>query len=271
MHFRKGLPLLVAALVGPAALALQANAPGPAGAAKAPGFEVATIKPNPRTDGAWRLQPTPDGYTGLDVSLRELVGEAYGIYDGRLLTGGPPWIDRERFDLEAKFDAAEVPDAKTLSFRQRADMLRALLEARFRLKVHRESKDFPVYHLVLGKSGPKLSETRPEDVYQGVSGANCLFRRSRPGYIQAQGCAPKDLEDLLRGASGRTVLDKTGMAGRYDFELRWAPENAAADSPEASAPSIFTALQEQLGLRLEPASAALSVLVIDAAERPSEN
>jgi uncharacterized protein (TIGR03435 family) len=82
---------------------------------------------------------------------------------------------------------------------------------------------------------------------------------------------PKDLEDMLRFATGRTVIDKTGITTRYDFELRWTPDNTPADSPEASAPSIFTALQEQLGLKLEPATAPLDILVIDSAERPSEN
>jgi uncharacterized protein (TIGR03435 family) len=271
MHVRKPLPLLVAALVGSAALAQHAVAPAPPSATKAPTFEVATIKPNARTDGPWRLQPTPDGYTGTDISLLKLVGEAYGIYDVKLITGGPPWIDLDKFDLEAKFDATEIPDAKNLTYRQRADMLQALLAERFGLKVHRETKEFPVYNLVIAKGGPKLEETKPEDVTRGVSGVSCLFRRGRRGYVQVQGCMPKDLEGLLRFATGRTVIDKTGITTRSDFELRWTPDDTPADAPEASGQSIFTAVQEQLGLKLVPATAPLNILVIDSAARPSEN
>jgi uncharacterized protein (TIGR03435 family) len=271
MPTRKFVQLLVAALVGPVAIAQQAIAPAPPAGAKVLTFEVATIKPTARTDGAWRLQPTPDGYTGMDISLLKLVGEAYGIYGVKLITGGPPWIDRDKFDLEAKFNAAEIPDANKLTFRQRADMLQPFLADRFRLKVHRETKEFPVYNLVIAKGGPKLKQTKPEQVTQGVGGASCLFRRSRGGYIQVQDCMPKDLEDQLRFATGRTVIDKTGITTRSDFELRWTPDDTPTDSPEASAPSIFTALQEQLGLKLEPAIAPLNILVIDSAERPSEN
>ncbi len=270
MPLTKSLSLVVAALVGCAALAQQAIAPAPTVATAIPAFEVATIKPTTRTNG-WRLQPTPDGYTGMNVSLLKLVGEAYGIYDAKRITGGPPWIDRDKFDLEAKFDAAEIPDAKNLTFRQRADMLRPLLADRFRLKVHREIREFPVYDLVIAKGGPKLKETKPEDVAQSVGGASCLFSRSRRGYIQVQGCMPKDLEDLVRSETGRTVIDKTGITTRSDFELRWTPDNTPADAPEASGQSIFTALQEQLGLKLVPATAPLSILVIDSATRPSEN
>lgn len=271
MPGRKLLLLLTVAFSGPAVLAQQATATAPATPAKVLTFEVATIKPTARTDGSWRLEPTPDGFTGMDISLLKLVGEAYGIYDANLLTGGPPWIDRDRFDLEAKFNAAELPGANNLTSRQRADMLRPLLADRFHLKVHFEPKEFPVYNLVIGKGGPKLHPTKPEDVTQTVGGAACLFSRSRRGYIQVQGCTMKDMEDAFRSFSGRTVFDHTGLTARYDFDLTWTPENTPADSPEATGASIFTALQEQLGLKLEPATAPLDVLVIDSAEKPSEN
>lgn len=270
-HSLKPLALVFAALLGPVALAQQTIVPASPAPSKVLTFEVATIKPSARTDGAWRLQSTADGYTGMDISLLTLVGEAYGIYDSKLLTGGPAWIDRDKFDIEAKFNATEFPDAKNMTFRQRADMLQPLLAERFHLKVHREIKTFVVYNLVIAKDGPKLEETKPGTVYQGVGGASCVFRRGHNGYIQVQGCTPKDLESLLRAATGRPVIDRTGIAKRYDFELRWAPDNVPADSPEASAPSIFTALREQLGLKLVPASAPLSTLVIDSAEKPSEN
>ncbi|WP_158822114.1 TIGR03435 family protein [Granulicella sp. S156] len=271
MHLRRSLTLVVAALVGCAAVAQQVITPAPTVTTAVPAFEVATIKPSGRTDGSLRLEPTPDGFTGMNISLLNLVGEAYGIFDAQLITGGPPWIDRDKFDLEAKFNAAEIPDAKNLTYRQRGEMLQSLLADRFHLKVHWEKRTFPVYDLVIAKGGPKLRETKPEDVFQGVGGASCLFRGSRRGYIQVQGCRPKDLEDHLRSATGRTVIDKTGITTRSDFELRWTPDNTPADAPESTGQSIFTALQEQLGLKLVPATAPLNILVIDSASRPSEN
>ena len=268
MRAGKHLRFLVVALAGCPLLAQQAPPPP---ATKVFTFEVATIKPTARTDGAWRLQATPDGYTGMDISLLKLVGEAYGIYDSKLITGGPPWIDRDKFDLEAKFSTAENPEAKDLTYRQRADMLQPLLADRFALKLHKETREFPIYNLVIAKGGPRLQETKPDDVPHGVGGTSCLFRRSRPGYIQVQGCMTKDLEDLLRFATGRTVIDKTALTTRYNFELRWTPDNTPIDATDSSAPSIFTALQEQLGLKLVPATGPLNVLVIDAAGKPSEN
>jgi uncharacterized protein (TIGR03435 family) len=253
------------------AFAQEAPAPTPA-ATKPRAFEVATIKPNNKNDGRWRLQPTPDGYTAMGVSLRKLVQEAYGVFDDKLLTGGPSWIDRDKFDLEAKFDAAAIPDAKNLTYRQRADMLQPLLADRFKLKVHHETKEFPVFNLVIAKSEPKLQETKPENVDDIGTGVTCHVLRNRGGYTQREDCMVASLEDLLRYATGRTVIDKTGLAGHYDFELRWTPDNVPASAvSDSSGPSIFTALEEQLGLKLEPATAPLDVLVIDSAEPPTPN
>jgi len=254
--------LLAAASILPAAAAL---------AQQPLTFEVSTVKPHGQ--GAfWRLQPTPDGYTASNVSLLKLVGEAYGIFDPKLITGGPPWIDTDKFDLEAKFDTASSPNAKHLTYRQRADMLQPLLADRFHLKVHLETKDFPVYNLILAKGGPKLQEAKPvPSSDQDAPPTVCLIQRQRAGITQRRDCPVKSLDDLLRYETGRTIIDKTGLTGLYDFELQWTPDNTRADSPIASGPSIFTALQEQLRLKLEPATAPLSVLVIDFAEHPSVN
>jgi uncharacterized protein (TIGR03435 family) len=266
--------LLAAALIAlaaPAALAQQSAAVSPTAATKPLTFEAATIKPNNKNDGRWKLQPTPDGYTAMGVSLFKLVQEAYGIFDAKLITGGPPWIDRDKFDLEAKFDVNDIPDAKKLPYRQRADMLQSLLTDRFHLKVHHETKEFPVYNLVIAKGNPKLQETKPANVDGMGTGVTCHVLKQRGGYTQRQDCTVTSLEDLLRYATGRTVLDKTGLTGHYDFELRWTPDDTPADSPNASGPSIFTAVQEQLGLKLEPSTAPLDTLVIDHAEPPTAN
>jgi uncharacterized protein (TIGR03435 family) len=266
MVVRTTLLLLTAATI---ALAQSAPAPLPASGASA--FEVVTVKPTARRDGAWKLQPTPDGYTGMDVSLHKLVQEAYGVFDDSLLTGGPPWVDTDRFDLEAKFDPASVPNAKDLTYRQRADMLRSVLAARFQLKVHLAKKDFPVFNLVVAKGGPKMPVWKSGSSVDVDAPKGCLFRRSGASFLDAENCSVDALLLHLRYITGRTVLDKTALTGHYHLILNWTPENTPADSPIAGGPSIFTALQEQLGLKLEPSTAPLDILIIDSAKKPSVN
>lgn len=266
MTYKTAAPIFAAILIAFPCLAQQPSTPTPT-----PKFEVATIKPTARKDGAWRLQPTSDGYSGMDVSLLKLISEAYGIYDPKLLTGGPAWINEDKFDLEAKFDPAELPNWDNLTFQQRSRMLQPLLAERFHLKVHLEPREFPVFKMALAASGPKLTPTNSADVQKFLDSPNCLFLRSGSGFIQVQGCLVKDIVGTLRYATSRTVVDETGLNTRYSFELHWAPENAAPNSPEASYPSIFKALQQQLGLKLVPSTAMLNVLVVDSAEKPSDN
>jgi uncharacterized protein (TIGR03435 family) len=261
--------LLVAgciALLASAALAQQA-APAPT-TTKPLTFEVATIKPTATTD-FWRLLPTPDGYTATNVSLFKLIGEAYGIVDPKLISGGPHWIDRDKFDLEAKFDAASVPGAQNLTHTQRAAMLQPLLADRFHLKLHHETKYLPVFNLVLAKGDPKLQPTpgAPDDMISST----CQYTRG-PGYAQAARCSMNNLVDALRDITGRTVIDKTSLTGLFNYTLRWTPDNAPAPAAsDTPAPDISTAIQEQLGLKLEPSTAPLDVLVIDSAEKPTPN
>ena len=233
-------------------------------------FDVATIKPTARTDKAWQLLPTPDGYTGMNVSLRKLIELAYGVLDGKLILGGPPWIDSAKFDMEAKFDPTQVPDLKDLTYRQRADMLQPLLADRLKLKLHHESRDFPVFLLVVDKHGLRLHEATPADTGNLGFGIDCTFRNGS-GSLAVQGCQASSLTGLLQSAAGRIILDRTGLTGHYNMELHWTPDDAPVDASAAPGPSIFTAVQEQLGLRLEPSTAPLDVLVIDSAEKPSEN
>lgn len=258
-------------LAAPLAFAQTSPAPPASATAATPlAFEVVTIKPSHAP--GWNMNPTPDGYHGIGVSLRQLVREAYGVFDPKLLTGGPAWIDDDKFDLEAKFNPADAPSTKDLPYRQRADMLRAILAERFQLKVHFEQKIFPVYNLVIAEGGPKLKESPAEHLHSGPwGGPSCFHTRGRVGMMAVEGCGAGALADSLRYDAGRTVIDKTGLTGRYDFELHWTPDNPPADSPLAVGPSIFTAVQEQLGLKLEPSTAPLDVLVIDSAQKPSQN
>lgn len=230
-------------------------------------FEVASIRQN-KTPGGWSAQFTPDGYTAMRAALDYIIRDAYGIYDENLWSGLPSWLSEEKFDITAKFDVSALKDP---TIDQRRAMMQRLLADRFRLKVHHETKEFPVYNLVVAKDGPKLQPTKPEDIPQGPTGPGCLVQKQRGGITQRQGCPVSSLDTLLRANTGRMVIDKTGLTGRYDFELHWTPENTPADSPDYNGPSIFTALQEQLGLKLEPARAPLDTIVIDHVEQPSEN
>lgn len=266
MHFRR-----TAILIGAVLTVHIAKAQAPKAVSGHLSFAVATIKPSKAS--IWKLQPTSAGYTAIGASLRELVREAYGVYDEKLHRGGPPWVDSDRFDLEAKVDGNEIPQFSKLSFRQRADMLRPLLADRFGLQVHFESKPFPVYDLIVAKGGPRLQPTRAAiSNEEGMPTASCYVLQNRAGYTQRQDCTVESLNQLLHEATGRSVLDKTGLTGRYDFELRWAPQNVSPnDVSNESLADIFTAVREQLGLKLEPANAPLDVLIIDHVERPSAN
>jgi len=216
------------------------------------------------------LRPVPDGYEGRNISLSKLVHEAYGISDPKLVTGGPSWIDTNKFDVDAKFDPTDIDDAKNLTYRQKADMLRPVLADRFRLKVHFVTKEFPVYYLVVAKGGLKMQEAKPESG-EGVCRSLGYFGAGHDPMMHAIGCPTSKLAGFLPYQAGRPVIDKTGLAGLYDIKLNWAPENISAQKNVAGYPSIFKALQEQLGLALEPGSATFDVLVIDSAELPTPN
>jgi uncharacterized protein (TIGR03435 family) len=162
-------------------------------------------------------------------------------------------------------------------------MLQALLAKRFGLVFHRENRDVQVYMLVVGKNGPKLHEAKPGDTYpnginlsNGPGGAGVMLMRSGPGgtfIVTAQGVPLSSFLPQLSYNSGRPVLDKTGLTGKYDFELTYAlDQNASAGAAsDSTGPSIFTAIQEQLGLKLESGKAPVEIIVIDHAERPSGN
>ena len=226
-----------------------------------PAFEVASIKPNNKQDGRWRLTATPDGYSAAGVSLLQLIEESYGISVKERISGGPAWLDADKFDLEAKLNPVDIPDERRKLAEVEQVAMRALLAERFDLKVHLGSKIFPVFNLIIAKGGPKLGEvTTGSLVHEG-----CLV--SRKGY---EGCTLAEYAESLRYKSGRIVLDKTGLTGRFDFQAHWTSD-ATTDEAKSSGTSIFTALQEQLGLKLVPSTAPLDILVVDSAEHPSAN
>jgi uncharacterized protein (TIGR03435 family) len=246
---------------------------------KTPAYEVASVRENTNPMPRWNMYFTPDGVHAMDVTLLYALQEAYGIYDDERWSGGPTWIKQRRFDIEAKFDGARYPKP---TLEERRAMLQQLLADRFKVAAHREPKEFPLYALVVGKDGPKIAETKPEELHESpVYGAMCTITRGGRGFVEMHGCTTAQLADALTGSGrndlGRRVVDQTGLTGRYTVALQWTPldaTNAAAGAPsppDASGPSIFTAVKEQLGLELRPIKGPIDTMVIDRAELPTAN
>jgi bla regulator protein BlaR1 len=244
-------------------------------------FDVATIKPSPPptityTIGGVAYAPKsfhfmPGG--GLQtggVTLKDLVVLAYDILPNRI-EGGPPWAAVDRYDVTAKMtdgDPATLTDAERQKWTERIRLrTRALLASRFNLAVHKETREFAMYELHVDKNGPKADALKESNATLGIS-----FR----GYIISNGGDMHELVSLLSSQLQKPVADKTGLTGKYDFTLRWATEQLSLvpgtpTGDPGNLPSIFTALREQLGLRLDSTRGPLEVLVIDRAEKPPEN
>jgi uncharacterized protein (TIGR03435 family) len=235
-------------------------------------FSVATIKPSNPDSSGWHLEFTPDGFSARNVPLRKVIQEAYGIYEEERLSPGSDRIQAEKFDIEAKFDPASGVDFRNISLNERRSMLQALLTDRFKLSIHHELKELPVYALVIAKKGPKLQEAASDiSSVGGIKGYDGLITHSGRGSLEVKSFAMSNLAQVLHYSVGRIVVDKTGLTGHYDFSLRWSSMSDAASTQPSSGPSIFTALQEQLGLKLEPMKYPVDTIVIDHVELPSEN
>jgi uncharacterized protein (TIGR03435 family) len=256
-------------------------------------FETASIKPNKSDVIRFRPGFTADGYRASDTTVQRLIWVAYGVQEYSL-SGIPDWLNSERYDVEAKMDQSVADALSKLTPAQlklaRQQMLQTLLAERFNLKVHREAKDEPVYFLVIGKNGPKLqhAKTGKTATLLNADGTPArdsenmqIIPESEGGQkIQAFSTPMKSLGDWLTRQLSRPVLDKTGLTGAYDFILEWMPDAASTSSPDATnaitlpgipGASLFTALQQQLGLKLEPGKSPIEILVIDHVERPSGN
>jgi uncharacterized protein (TIGR03435 family) len=223
-------------------------------------FEVASVKPSPPDAPGMFTRYLPDGGVRFaGATLKNLVSIAYGVRQFQI-SGGPRWIDTDRFDIEAR---AETSGAVTPLQRKTGERLRSLLADRFQLALHRETKEHTVYELVVARGGPKLQESK--------EGKNMV--RAGRGTVKGQSVGLAMLAMNLANELGCPVIDKTGLSGKYDFDLTWTPipPSAASPSEAPDGPSIFTALTEQLGLRLESKKGPVEVLVIDSAERPSKN
>ena len=285
----------VAAIVTGLVLTAVAQAPAPN---ETQSFEVASVRPNTSGDNKASSQILPGGrYTAINNRARELIMRAYNLQDQQLI-GAPDWISSERFDIVAKaeseFDPPESRDAPT----QVQLMIRSLLADRFKLKVHREPREVDVYALVPmrqdGRLGPELKPSTAD-----CEAIRAARRKGDPppeppkpgerlqcgawvgaGELNAGGQPLLELVSLLASTVGRSVVDRTGLKGTYDIHLKWTPDFVRQRPPgetvringiefDPSGPSIFTALQEQLGLKLESERGIVDALVIDHIERPS--
>jgi len=245
---------------------------------KLPDFDVASIRQNKGEGHMMRWVYTPDGISITNLSLANIITSAYDVKK-YLISGGPSWTDSIGFDLDAKVAASDVETFKKLSPAQRRLMLQKLLAERFHLAAHIETKTLPVYDLVIANGGSKLkvsapdppppADTNPSDAPPKPRG----MMRMRPGGLELEDLPLSSLVTQLSYAVNRTVIDKTGLTGKYDLSLKWTPDDQdpADASSDNQAPHLFTALQEQLGLKLEPSKGPVDTLVIDHVEMPTAN
>lgn len=253
----------------------QAQTSTPAGA-PSPAFDVASIKPD-RNGTHTRISFDYNSFLATGVTLKALIGLAYSVNDSQL-SGGPDWANSVKYEIQAKIDDATAEALKKLPTEQKQEqrrlMVQALLADRFKLKVSRLNKELSVYLLTPAKKGSALSQSAlPGNAASGILAS--------PGQTKFTGISLAVFADWLSGQVGRKVVDQTGLQGKYDFILHWTPESQAAppDSSQApasllsdsSGPSLLSALQEQLGLKLASGKGPVQVLVIDSAEKPTEN
>jgi uncharacterized protein (TIGR03435 family) len=230
-----------------------------------PEFEVASVKPSTSTQpGSNFNRQTGGGLTATNVSLKELILFAYDIREQQLV-GGPVWLDKDTYDVVAKPTENDNPTGAKRSFDEDFRTIRlrtrALLASRFHLVVHNETREMPIYSLVVAKGGPHMEPSKAEG----------LTINNRKGLTLCKKVTiPLFAANSLTYKMGRTVIDQTGLTGEYDFEIHFVDDQAAT-AGDTSGPDFLTAMREQLGLRLEPGRGPVDVLVVDSAEKASAN
>lgn len=225
-----------------------------------PSFEVASIKPSTTNEPRYfKFSVGDDRFRGTNMSLKDWIKNAWAVTDFEM-PGAPQWISSENFDIDAK---AERP---IRSVSEGYQMLKSLLEDRFNLKVHRETKEMPIYSLVVEKNGVKMKLSADQT---GTTGG---VREVRYGRIAGEAVPVSTIAGILTGLAGRRVLNKTGLVGRYDVDLRYTPDLGLpgatpekTDAPDGQ--SLFGALQTQLGLQLKSTRGPVEVLIVDHIER----
>lgn len=232
-------------------------------------YDVITIKPNDSGPNGTSTSMGDSTFQASNVPIKRLLNRAYGIRQ-ELISGLPDWANSARFDVNAKVIDPDTAALKMLTPEQRRGFILALLRDRFHLQAHIEVKTLPVYELVVTKDGPKFHASPDgEDNSMGTDEHNGNLQMKVTGTTMA------NVAVQLTNQTDRTVIDRTGLAGKYDLLLKWKTDRAteAADNGLAAdeTPGLFTALQEQLGLRLQPGKGPVETLVVDHVERPTEN
>ncbi|HKQ86297.1 MAG TPA: TIGR03435 family protein [Candidatus Acidoferrales bacterium] len=253
-------------------------------------FEVASVKLNKSGDVRSPSMILPGGrFTATNNTVRALILKAYGIFASPyLLKGGPGWIDSERYDVDAKASSGAIPagTSNRVLWEKTRLMLQTLLADRFKLSIHRETKEMASYELLVAKNGPKLQKS---DVDCNASATACHGFSGNPAHFSGIGVDMYDLALMLSRYSDRPVVDHTGIQGLFDIRLQWnpfapgsqpeadAPRSPAAEAKEgsrpdtASLPILPDALEQQVGLRLEPNKGPIETYVIDHIEEPTSN
>lgn len=244
--------------------------PKPMAADADPSFEVATIKPSdPNRPGRlFRIQPAH--FSTINTTLNDLIGFSYGLH-ARQVTGAPDWVGTQKYDVDGKPDGEGQPNDA-----QWKTMIQKLMADRFQLKFHHEKKELSVYALVVAKGGPKITKSDGNP-----NGPPALLFRGL-GNLPVRNATMEDFATVMqRAVLDRPVVDKTGLDGRFDFALNWTPDETqfaslggvppgVGDKPDAP-PDLFSAIQQQAGLKLEATKALVDVMVVDRVERPSGN
>jgi uncharacterized protein (TIGR03435 family) len=252
-----------------------------------PAFDVASVKPTRLSGQTLVLFNAGGQFRAINSTLRFLIRQAYQFQDGTQVVGGPGWLDSDAFDVEAKAEDNPAPSQLRL-------MLRTLLAERFKLTSHTDMRDVPIYALTMARSDGKAGQQ-----FRSASETACVtlsssiappgsFDRNRPpcgvlyspiGHWTGRRVTVDTLANALSRVVGRPVVDRTGLAGTFDLDLRWTDVSVLLSSstdpgdplPQADGPSLFVALQEQLGLKLESTRGPVHVLVVDGAEHPTED
>jgi uncharacterized protein (TIGR03435 family) len=286
---------LIALLIAPVLSAQQAPDPSP------PSFEAASVKPNKSGDPGQFIRRQPGGRVSVtNMPVRQLIVFAYQLQPAQVI-GGPNWMASDRFDVVAKMEGDPAPVMPGSGPDPIQLAMRTLLADRFKLAAHKETRDLDVYALVMakpgGKPGPSLKPSTqdcspqalqgrrgsPPPGLPGPPGPDVPFlcgMRGTPGRLQLGGFPLSQLANGLQGLAGRMIIDRTGLSGNWDAELTFMPEGRGlppgAPPPgvelppiDPNAPTLFTALQEQLGLKLESTKAPVEVLVIDSVQQPT--
>jgi uncharacterized protein (TIGR03435 family) len=242
----------------------------PMGADANPSFEAVTIKPSDPKILAKRLGLGGRRFTTQNYTVNDLIVFAYGV-NVKQIVGAPVWFEKDKFDITGVPDAEGHPSAE-----QWKTMIQKLMKDRFKLTFHRDKRELAAYVLTVGKDGPKLARNTSTDSGQGS--VNIHLAHDGLMLVAHNETMAEFTETLQHVVVDRPVVDRTGFEGRFDFQLTFAPDGGQFDgmrlpptNEDSAAPSLFTEIQEQMGLRLEPVNTPIEVMVIDHVEEPSPN